>query len=157
MILKGLHPLLTPDLLHVLARMGHGDDIAVVDANHPAETVAAATVSRQLIRLPGIGVDAAVGAILTVLPLDEFTDDPVRFMQVVGAPEDTPEAVRDMQAAIRAAGFEGKFASLERFAFYAAAKEAFAIVQCGDPRFYGNVLLRKGAIAGRQLVSKLAP
>lgn len=148
MILKGLHPLLAPDLLHVLARMGHGDDIAIVDANHPAEAVAAATVSRQLIRLAGVRVDVAAAAILTVLPLDDFTADPVRFMQVVGAPEETPEAVRDMQAALRAGGYEGRFAALERFAFYAAARSAFAVVQCGDPRFYGNVILRKGAIPG---------
>jgi L-fucose mutarotase len=146
-MLKGLHPLLTADLLHVLARMGHGDDLAIVDANHPAETVAAATTSGQLIRLPGVRVEAAVAAVLSLLPLDDFTADPVRFMQVVGRPDETPEAVRAMQAAARAAGYAGGFAALERFAFYGAAKSAFAVVQCGDARLYGNVLLRKGTIA----------
>jgi L-fucose mutarotase len=146
-MLKGLHPLLTADLLHVLARMGHGDDLAIVDANHPAETVAASTVTGQLISLPGTRVDDAVAAILTLLPLDEFTPDPVRFMQVVGQPDEVPDAVRTTQLAIRQAGYTGAFSSLERFDFYTTAKTAFAIVQCGDARLYGNVLLRKGTIS----------
>jgi L-fucose mutarotase len=67
---------------------------------------------------------------------------------VVGDPSAVPEAIRDMQNVARRSGFSGNFARLERFAFYGAAKNAFAVVQCGDPRFYGNVLIRKGALAG---------
>jgi len=146
MRLKGIDPLLSPELLHVLASMGHGDDLAIVDANHPAETIAANTVTGRLIRLPGIRVEAAATAVLTLLPLDDFTDDPVRFMQVVDKPEEVPPAVADLLKAIRAAGYAGRFVSLDRFTFYGAARAAFGIVQCGDARFYGNVLLRKGAI-----------
>jgi L-fucose mutarotase len=147
-MLKGIHPLLSADLLHVLARMGHGDDIAIVDANHPAEAVASATTSGVLIRCPGVAVDAMLAAVLTVLPVDSFTDDPIRFMQVVGDAATVPEAVADMRRQAVRAGFEDAFATLERFAFYDAAKRAFAVVQCGDARFYGNVLVRKGAIEG---------
>ena len=146
MRLKGIDPLLSPELLHVLASMGHGDDLAIVDANHPAETIAANTVTGRLIRLPGIRVEVAATAVLTLLPLDDFTDDPVRFMQVVDKPEEVPPAVADLLKAIRAAGYAGRFVSLDRFTFYGAARAAFGIVQCGDARFYGNVLLRKGAI-----------
>lgn len=145
MILKGIHPLLSPDILHLLARMGHGDDLAIVDANHPAETVAA---GKPLVRCPGVAVDAMAEAVLTLLPLDDFTADPIRFMEAVDAPDAAPEAVRDIENAARRAGFAGAFARLERFAFYEAARSAFGVIQCGDARFYGNVLIRKGAIEG---------
>ncbi len=147
-MLRGIHPLLTADLLHVLARMGHGDDLAVLDANHPAETIAASTTSGQLIRLPGVRTDDLVAAVLTLFPLDQFTDDPVRFMEVIDRPEELPVSVAAIQAAVRKAGYAGKFALKERYAFYEAAKKSFAAVQCGDARFYSNVLLRMGAIEG---------
>lgn len=147
-MLKGIDPLLSADILHVLARMGHGDDLAIVDANHPAESVARATISGLLIRAPGLRVERMLAAVLTLLPLDDFTDDPLRFMEVVGNPAEIPPAVADMQRIARAAGFAGNFGHLERFAFYAAARASFAVIQCGDARFYGNVLVRKGAIAG---------
>ncbi|CAN1554406.1 FucU Fucose dissimilation pathway protein FucU [Rhabdaerophilaceae bacterium] len=146
-MLKGLHPLLSPDLLHLLGSMGHGDDLAIVDANHPAETVAAATITGTLIRLPGLSVDAVLAAVLSVLPVDDFADDPIRFMQVVGHPEAVPEAVAAMQRVARGAGFSGGFATLERFDFYNAAKAGFGVVQCGELRLYGNVLIRKGVVA----------
>jgi L-fucose mutarotase len=147
-MLKGIDPLLSADLLWLLAAMGHGDDLAVVDLNHPAETIVRSTISGCLVRLPGVAVDRAVGAILTVLPLDTFTSDPVRGMQVVGDADAAPEAFRDISRTIAASGYAGPIVRLERFAFYAAAKAAFGVVQCGDPRFYGNILLRKGAIEG---------
>jgi L-fucose mutarotase len=147
-MLKGIDPLLSADLLWLLAAMGHGDDLAVVDLNHPAETIARSTISGRLIRLPGVAVDRALGAILTVLPLDTFTPDPVRGMQVVGDADAAPEAFRDISRTIAASGYTTPIVRLERFAFYAAAKAAFGVVQCGDPRFYGNILLRKGAIEG---------
>ncbi len=147
-MLRGIHPLLTADLLHVLARMGHGDDLAILDANHPAETIAASTTSGQLIRLPGVLTDDLAAAVLTLFPLDQFTDDPVRFMEVIDRPDEMPVSVAAIQAAVRKAGYTGKFASVERYAFYDAAKKSFAAVQCGDARFYSNVLLRMGAIEG---------
>lgn len=147
-MLKGIDPLLSADILHVLARMGHGDDLAIVDANHPAESIARASASGVLIRCPGIRVERMFAAVLTLLPLDDFTEDPLRFMEVVGKPEEIPPAVADLQHAARAAGYAGAFRHLERFAFYAAARASFAVIQCGDARFYGNVLIRKGAIAG---------
>ncbi len=146
-MLRGIDPRLSPELLYLLARMGHGDDLAIVDSNHPAETVAASTVTGTLVRLPGLGVDAVLEAVLSLFPLDDFTPDPVRFMQVVGRPDDKPEAVRAMEQVAYRAGFGGPFHALERFAFYEAAKGAFAVVQCGERRLYGNVLIRMGALA----------
>jgi L-fucose mutarotase len=143
-MLKGIDPVLSPDLLWVLAAMGHGDDLALVDANHPAETIASHTASKRLVRLPGLTMARAARAILTLLPLDDFEPAPVRRMEVVGAPDTIPEVQRQVQAEIGAAP---SLVGIERFAFYEAAKKAFAVVQVGDPRPYGCFLLRKGVIA----------
>jgi L-fucose mutarotase len=148
-MLKGLDPLLSADLLWILAAMGHGDDIAVVDGNHPAETIARATTSGKLVRLPGVTMERAVAAILTVLPIDDFTDDPARRMEVVGKPDEIPPVQRAVQAVIdSAAGKPLPLQGIERHAFYAAARGAFAVVQCGDARPYGCFLIRKGVIRG---------
>ena len=148
-MLKGIDPLLSADLLWILAAMGHGDDLAIVDGNHPAEAIARATTSGRLVCLPGITMERAVAAILTVFPVDDFAPDPVRHMEVVGKPEDIPPVQRAVQAAIeQAAGRALAMAGLERKVFYAAARGAFAVVQCIDPRPYGCFLIRKGVIAG---------
>ncbi|PTM39740.1 RbsD/FucU domain-containing protein [Bosea sp. 124] len=148
-MLKNLDPVLSADLLWVLAAMGHGDDLALVDANHPAETIARATTSGRLVRLPGLTMERAARAILSVLPIDDFEADPVRRMQVVG----DADAIPAVQAAVQreldhARGAPAPLAGIERFAFYDAARAAFAVVQVGDPRPYGCFLLRKGVIAG---------
>lgn len=148
-MLKGISPLLSADLLWVLAAMGHGDDLAVVDANHPAETIARATVSGRLIRLPGVAIDRAVEAILSVLPVDDFEPEPLRRMLVVGNPLDIPAVQGDVQNVIDGAlGRAAPMVGVERFAFYDSARKSFAVVQCGDPRPYGCFLIRKGVIAG---------
>jgi L-fucose mutarotase len=149
MMLKGIDPLLSADILWVLAAMGHGDDIAIVDGNHPAETIASATTSHKLVRLPGITMERAVAAVLTVLPIDDFTDDPVRRMEVVGKPDEIPAVQSAVQAEINtAAGRALPMRGIERHAFYVAARAAFAVIQCGDARPYGCFLIRKGVIAG---------
>ncbi len=148
-MLKNLDPVLTPDLLWALAAMGHGDDLAVVDANHPAEAISRATAFRRLIRLPGVSMSRAVRAILSVMPLDQYVSDPARRMLVVEDAAAIPEVQVEVQNEIdRAEGRSVPLAGLERFAFYDAARQAFAVVQAGDARPYGCFLLRKGVIAG---------
>lgn len=148
-MLKGLDPVLTADVLWVLAAMGHGDDLALVDGNHPAETIARATVSGRLIRMPGLTMERAARAILSVLPIDDFEPDPVRRMEVVGNAKEIPAVQNAVQAELdHAAGRPLLLAGIERFAFYDAARKAFAVVQVGDPRPYGCFLFRKGVIAG---------
>jgi L-fucose mutarotase len=149
-MLKTIHPLLGPDLLWILAAMGHGDDLALVDANFPAETIAASTTSQRLVRIPGVPMDRVAEAILSVLPLDGFVDDPVRRMEVVGDAAAVPEVQREVFAALAAFGDAGAVVGIERFAFYDAAARAFAVVQVGDPRFYGCFLFRKGVIGGER-------
>jgi L-fucose mutarotase len=150
-MLKSLDPVLSPELLWVLASMGHGDDLALVDANHPAQTIANATISGKLLVLPGLSMARAARAILSVLPLDSYVSDPVRRMRVVEDLNAIPEVQREVQAEIDAA--EGKsmpLSGMDRFPFYEAAKAAFAVVQVGDPRPYGCFLFRKGVIAGNK-------
>jgi L-fucose mutarotase len=150
MMLKGIDPVLSPDLLWILASMGHGDDLALVDANHPAEAIARATTSGRLVRLPGLAVDRAARAILSVFPLDGFVPDPVRRMEMVGDPVTVPPVQQEIAALVAAAAPGFAIASVERFAFYVAARRAYAVVQAGDPRPYGCFLLRKGVIAGEK-------
>jgi L-fucose mutarotase len=133
--------LLTPDLLWVLAAMGHGDDIAVVDALHPAERIARRTTHGRVVRLAGVCMEDAVRAILSVMPLDDFVPDPVRRMEVVDDRAAMPEVQRAVQALLPA-----PMHALERFAFYAAEEQAFAVVQVGDARPYGCFLMRKGVV-----------
>lgn len=148
-MLRNLDPVLSADLLWVLAAMGHGDDLALVDANHPAETIASATTSGRLIRLPGLTMQRTARAILSVLPIDDFEPEPVRRMEVVGDTAAIPDVQRAVQAEIdKALGRPSPLAGIERFAFYDQARRAFAVVQVGDPRPYGCFLLRKGVIAG---------
>jgi L-fucose mutarotase len=148
-MLKNIDPVLSADLLWVLASMGHGDDIVLVDANHPSERIARACVSGRLIHLPGLSMARVARAILSVLPIDDFVPDPVRRMEVVGDPAAWPEVQREVANELEASGNgELRLAGIERFAFYTAAQASFAVVQVGDPRPYGCFLFRKGVIAG---------
>lgn len=146
-MLKGIHPLLNADLLHLLASMGHGDDLAIVDANHPASAVAAETSSGTLIRLPGLKMEDVARAILTVFPLDEYVDDPVRRMAMVEAPESVAPVQEAVQIEIdRASNSPVPLVAVERYAFYKAARAGFGVIQVGDPRPYGCFLFRKGVV-----------
>lgn len=139
-MLIGLDPVLTPDLLHALAAMGHGDRIVLVDANYPA------TRGKRRIDLAGVDITRALRAILSVLPCDSYVPDPAQVMQVVDAPDEVPASVADINAALRESGWPDAV-GVERHAFYAAAETAYAVVQTGERRFYGNVALTKGVIA----------
>jgi L-fucose mutarotase len=143
-MLKHISPLLTPDALHALASMGHGDELAIVDAHFPAARLAARAGGR-LVRVPGADMPALLRAVLALLPLDDFGPEAAWTMQVVGDAAAVPAAVLDAHAALRRAG-AAPAATLERMAFYERAAQAFAVFQCGELRTYGNVLLRKGVL-----------
>lgn len=140
-MLQGLHPLLSPDLLHALASMGHGDEILLADANFPA-----ASHARRLVRMPGTRVDDVLAAVLSVMPLDSFVEVPAYTMQVVGDAASVPDVVADANAVLSRHGCR-QAGTLERFAFYDRAAAAYAVVATGEPRAYGNVLLRKGVVS----------
>lgn len=139
-MLLGLDPLLTPDLLHALASAGHGDRIAIVDANFPA-----ASTARRLIPLRGASATAALVAVLSVLPVDDFEPDSVVVMAVVGDSEQTPEAVAEFTRVLAVAGVAPP-SRLPRHDFYSAVREAYAVVLTGERRLYGNIMLTKGVV-----------
>ena len=121
--------------------MGQGDEIAVVDANFPAQSVA-----RRLCRADAVGAVDMVRAIVSVMPLDDFLDTAAFSMAVVGAPEDTPAVVRDFEAELRATGYGGQVIALDREGFYERARGAFIVVATGELRLYGNLILVKGVV-----------
>lgn len=143
-MLKHIPALLTPDALHALASMGHGDELAIVDAHFPAARVAAQGRAR-LVHLPGADLATAARAVLQLMPLDEQGDAAAHTMQVIGDAAAVPPAVAEVQALLRDAG-ERPAAALERFAFYERATRAYAIFASGETRTYGNLLLRKGVV-----------
>lgn len=147
-MLKNIDPILSPALLEALRAMGHGDDICLVDANFPGEAVAPET-ARPLIRLDGLSMNQVANAIFSVLPLDSFVEQPMLRMEVVGQPQELAPVQLEVLELARQhydAGLE--MGSLERFAFYAAARKAFVVVATGDRRPYGCFLIKKGVIFG---------
>jgi L-fucose mutarotase len=141
-MLKGLDPLLSPDLLMILRAMGHGDEIAIVDANFPADSTA-----RRLVRLDGVSATLALDAVLSVMPLDTFVPEPAWRMEVVGDPAAEQPIFAEFRAILaQREGHETRLGALERFAFYERAKATYAIVTTGEARLYGNIILKKGII-----------
>jgi L-fucose mutarotase len=144
-MLKTISPLLTPDALHALASMGHGDDLAIVDANFPAAQVAHRSGAR-LVQIAGADAPAVLAALLPLFPLDTFVPQAAWTMQVVGDPRTVPPPVADFRKLLHGAG-EREPATLERFAFYEQAQRAFLILRSGEQRKYGNLILRKGVVS----------
>lgn len=141
-MLRNIPAILSPDLLHCLRAMGHGDEIVIADANFPATALA-----QRCHRLDGVSATDALRAVLTVLPLDTFVPDPAMVMQVVDDANAVPPIVANFQEIVTAtADHPATLTKLERFAFYDRAKTAFAIVQTGETRLYGNIILKKGVI-----------
>ena len=146
-MLRGIDPLLDADLLYALRRMGHGDEIAVVDMNFPAASVATSTITGRPLLMAGVSATRAVEAVLSVMPLDTFVPDPAGRMQVVGEPDVLPPVQREAQQALdRAAGKSVPLVGIERFEFYERAKRAFVILIAGERRFYGCFIFKKGVV-----------
>ena len=146
-MLKGIDQRLSAEIVHVLMLMGHGDDLVICDVNHPAATIAAETTYGRLIDMAGCDLPEAAGAILSLMPLDTFVDAPVKRMQVVGDPAGVMPVFARIQAVLdRAEGRPVAVEALERFSFYAAAKQAFAIIRTADSGPYGCFILRKGVV-----------
>ena len=146
-MLKGIDPLLSADLLGLLDAMGHGDELVLADRNFPAHSVSLHTTNRRLICERAADDNAMARAILSVFPLDSFVDQPIHHMQVVGEPEAVLAVHRDLLAIAEAAeGRKLSMGSIERLAFYEAAKRAYMVVQTGETRPYGCFILKKGVI-----------
>lgn len=139
-MLKGISPLISPELLATLARMGHGDEIVLADAHFPAESL-----NSRVIRADGLKIKDLLDAILPLFELDTYVENPLFMMEVV--PGDTPDPGVEtdyMQAVARNYPHSNNPQKMDRFAFYERAKKAFAVVMTGETRKYGNIILKKG-------------
>jgi len=139
-MLKGISPLLSPDLLATLARMGHGDEIVLADAHFPGESV-----GPEVIRADGLRIAPLLDAILPLFELDSFIPHPVAMMDAVpGDSLDPAVEAAYLEAIHRHAPETPAIERVERFAFYERARDAFAVVMTGETAKYGNVILVKG-------------
>lgn len=141
-MLKGIDPLLSGELLKTLDEMGHGDRLLLVDRNYPA-----ASSGRPVVRLGEVGVERALTAILSVLPLDGFVDHPLERMEV----QDDPAVVAPVQERVLAVarayhGAPLAFGVVPRLAFYERAKRVFAVVHTLESEPYGCFVLQKGVV-----------
>ncbi len=151
-MLKGISSLICADLLWVLRSMGHGDNLALVDRNFPAHSVAAKTVYGKPIQIAGSDTTDAASAILQLMPLDFFVESSVQHMQVVGEPDAVLDVHKDLLQVCNESN-SGPDAdkpvvmqSIERFEFYRAATQSFAVVQTAEDRPYGCFILKKGVV-----------
>lgn len=141
-MLKGIPTAISPELMSVLMKMGHGDEIVLADANFPADSNA-----QRIVRADGHPLPVVLEAILKFFPMDTYVDHAAFVMKVteVGAPE--PPVWSVYRRIINAA--EGRafpLGEIERFAFYEHAKTCYAVVATGETALYGNLILKKGVV-----------
>lgn len=143
-MLKGISPLLSPELLKVLAEMGHGDEIVLADGNFPSEHVGEKC---HVIRADGHGVPELLEAILDLIPLDQYVSMPAALM-AVGENESQPPIWETYRSILTSKGESGdNVEQMERYAFYERARNAYAIIATGETAIYANILLKKGVIS----------
>lgn len=144
-MLKGIDPILSPELLKALCEMGHSDRLVIADGNFPSETIGK---NALVIRMDGHGVEELLSAILKLFPLDTYVDQPVQLMEKVpGDPTPTPiwDSFKAIVAANDARG-DKAVGFTERFAFYEEAKKAYLIIATSETAVYANVMLQKGVV-----------
>ncbi|MCR4586343.1 MAG: fucose isomerase [Lachnospiraceae bacterium] len=144
-MLKGISPMLSPELLKVLCEMGHSDTIVIADGNFPAESMGKDAI---VIRMDGHGVPEILEAVLKVFPLDQYVENPVNLMEKV--PGDTADIsiwkkYEELIAKEEPRGIS-VIGTLERFEFYEQAKRAYAVIATSETSQYANVLLQKGCV-----------
>ena len=141
-MLKGINPIISPELLKILMEMGHGDEIVIGDGNFPA-----ASVAKRLVRLDGHGVCDILDAILALMPLDAYVEAPAALMQVTPGDNIVPVIWEDYKKIIKKyEPVNNKVEEIERFAFYDRAKDAYAVIATGETAIYANIMLQKGVV-----------
>lgn len=144
-MLKGISPVISPELLKALAEMGHGDELVIADGNFPCHSVGKNSI---VVRADGHGVPEILDAVLKLIPLDTYTEKPVALMEVVkGDTCGTPEIWGTYEEILNK--YEPDHHEIdytERFAFYERAKDAYLIIATGEKAIYANILLKKGVV-----------
>ena len=140
-MLKGIPSILSPELLKILMEMGHGDELVIADGNFPAGSIA-----KRLIRSDGNMVPELLEAILQFFPLDKYVPKPVALMQLVPGETYKPEIWETYRSICSKQEFFTDFDSVERFAFYERAKNAYAVIATSETALYANIILKMGVV-----------
>ena len=142
-MLKNVPKILSPELLKILCEMGHGDEIVIGDANFPS-----ANYGKRVVRADGSGGAELLRAILTVIPLDNYAEPNLMLMELT--PSDVgrvnPVIWREYAEIAALADGNQKIQTIERFAFYERARNAYAVIASGEEAIYANVIIKKGVI-----------
>ncbi len=140
-MLKGISKYLSPELLKILCEMGHGDEIVIADGNFPSENY-----GQRVVRADGLGGEQMLEAIMSVIPLDTYSDQNFYLMQVVPGDNVKPIIWESYKKIANANDENVRLGSLERYEFYERAKRAFAVVATGESAIYANIILKKGVV-----------
>ena len=139
-MLKGINPILSPEMLKILSEMGHGDEIVIADGNFPA-----ANLARNLVRADGLNSVEVLDAVLSVFPLDTY-DDKNFILMATTAGDPTPAIWDEYETVLKKYEPNAHMEQIERFAYYERAKKAYAVIATGETAVYANVLLKKGCV-----------
>lgn len=141
-MLKGISPIISPELIKILMEMGHGDELVIGDGNFPA-----ASMAQRLVRLGWPwGSGDSLTQILRLYPLDSYVDAPVKLMQVTPGDDVVPVIWEKYKAIVEKHAGKVQFEEIERFAFYERAKTAYCVVATGETALYANIILKKGVV-----------
>lgn len=149
-MLKGISPLLSPDLLKTLMEMGHGDEIALLDGNFPAQKF-----SKRVIRADGLKIPYLLEAILELFPLDTFVDSPITMLTMLEGETNEPNIwekylqmiEKKYVESIEKSGYiNQKITHVDRYAFYERTQNAYVVVATGETSIYANIILKKGVV-----------
>lgn len=146
-MLKGIPKILSPELLKVLCEMGHSDRLVIADGNFPSESMGK---DAKVIRMDGHGVPEILDAILTVFPLDTYTESPAVLMELMERDKgkiETPiwDKYNEIISKHDSRGSKA-VSNIDRFKFYDEAKECYCIIATGESAVYANIMLQKGVV-----------
>ena len=142
-MLKGISKIVSPELIKTLCEMGHGDEIIIADGNFPAETF-----GKRVIRADGIGGAEMLKAVLSLIPLDTYSDPNMILMRLMDCDKGkiNPVIWNEYEKIATAEDVNVKIGNIDRFEFYDRAKTAYAVIATGEEAVYANIILKKGVV-----------
>ena len=142
-MLKGISKIVSPELIKTLCEMGHGDEIVIADGNFPAETF-----GKRVIRADGIGGAEMLKAVLSLIPLDTYSDPNMILMRLMDCDKGkiNPVIWNEYENIAKAEDENVRIGNIDRFEFYDRAKTAFAVIATGEEAVYANIILKKGVV-----------
>ena len=138
-MLKKIPPIISPELMYMLMKMGHGDEILLADGNYPTESKGI-----PVVRADGLGIPELLEAVLNFLPLDTFVKENIIFMD--NGKEEKPVIWKEYRKIIKEKTKDSKIVIMERYDFYNRADNVFFIIATSERALYANIILKKGVI-----------